>query len=75
MRVIDMLFSDVTFGTKEFGYIARREDEDPDDEDARYERHLKQRGVPASVLHGRVFVSARTTVVRAPGASEPRDVR
>jgi hypothetical protein len=39
-KIIPLLFSDRTFGTEEFGFI-ERQDLDGDDEDARYERFVK----------------------------------
>lgn len=53
---IPILFSDVSYGTIEYGFIPRSGNSDPDDEDAVYERHLVARGVPARVVDGVVIV-------------------
>jgi hypothetical protein len=39
---IPLLFSDTTLGTQEFGTITRTLDGDPNDDDRRYERHLRR---------------------------------
>lgn len=54
MKIIYLLFSDVTFGTHEYGFIPRKVVQDPDDDDARYERHLKFKGINARVYDGKV---------------------
>lgn len=49
MRKIPLQFSDIDFGTEEFGFIPVEPGEDPDDADRRYERHLAAQGVTATV--------------------------
>lgn len=49
MRKIPLQFSDIDFGTEEFGFIPVEPGEDPDDADRRYERHLAAQGVTAQV--------------------------
>jgi hypothetical protein len=63
MKVIEMLFSDVSFGTHQYGFIPRRETdqgcfEEPECEDYRYSRFLQRKGVPVKrVYGGKVWVS------------------
>ena len=56
MRIIHLLFSDVSFGTHEYGFIPRKSGEDPDDEDRRYQRHLKSQGLDTRVWDGKVKI-------------------
>lgn len=49
MRKIPLHFSDIDFGTEEFGFIPVEPGEDPDDSDRRYERHLAAQGVRGSI--------------------------
>lgn len=57
MKIIHLLFSDVSFGTHEYGFIPRKDLQDPDDEDARYERHVKKAfGLEARVWDGKVYL-------------------
>ena len=63
MKKIDLLFSDVTFGTYEFGFIARnrgRGDAEDlgDSEDSRYRKHLAAQGIEARVVGGRISLPA-----------------
>ena len=41
--LIPLSFSDVDFGCIEYGFITRDWTKDPDDEDLRYERHVRAR--------------------------------
>ena len=52
-----LTFSDTELGTAEFGYVSRKPGQDPDDEDARYQSHLKKMGVVAQVRDGKVYVA------------------
>ncbi len=45
-RRYDILFSDLEQGTEEFGFIPRIPEEDIDDEDKRYQRHVQQQLPP-----------------------------
>lgn len=59
MKQIEMLYSDVSFGTQEYGFIPRgkknRNAEDAcDSEDLRYARHLRSQGIDARVANGYV---------------------
>jgi hypothetical protein len=62
MKIVEMLFSDITYGTEEYGFIPRRQTkhggfEEPETEDHRYWLHLKGRGIPVSKVHGgKVYV-------------------
>jgi hypothetical protein len=50
----NMLFSDISFGHPDFGYIPRKDREDPDDEDTRYGKYLIDKGYNVSkVCDGR----------------------
>ena len=49
MRKIPLKFSDIDFGTDEFGYIETMPGEDPDDADMRYVKYLRGKGVMARV--------------------------
>ena len=59
---IEMTFSDVEFGTKEYGYIPRKRAKGVDDDDAclsedsRYRKHLASQGVEARVFDGYVWL-------------------
>jgi len=53
---VALLFSDLTFGTHEYGFITRWPGMDPDDEDRLYQRHLRSLGVVARVVEGTVKV-------------------
>ncbi len=61
-RRIDLLFSDITFGCEEFGFIPRVTPEETspgyenDDEDLKYQRYLKTKGVKARVVLGTIHV-------------------
>ena len=60
-----LLFSDSTFGTEEFGFISTPPGEDPDDADRRYEKHLRDQGVPARVDRmGNVVLERKTKVMK-----------
>jgi hypothetical protein len=41
-RKIELLFSDVSFGCDEFGYIPKPKRTDPDDHDTAYARHVRK---------------------------------
>lgn len=56
MKKIEMLFSDVSFGTQEYGFIPRGKNRDEDSEDVRYSRHLRSLGIVAKVANGYVFI-------------------
>lgn len=59
-RRYDILFSDLRLGTKEFGFISRNLEEDIDDEDRRYQRHVQQQlppGQKARVWDGYLTIS------------------
>ena len=63
MKKIELLFSDVSFGTHEFGFLprklARGDAEDAgDSEDARYRKHLAGMGIEARVVGGVVRLPA-----------------
>jgi len=59
MKIIYLLYSDVNFGTHEYGFLPRKVIQDPDDEDARYERHLKiSFGLEARVWDGKAYIKA-----------------
>lgn len=47
---IACLMSDLEFGHPDFGWIARVDGEDGDDEDMRYERFLKKQGFNMCVV-------------------------
>ena len=51
---VALLFSDETFGTREWGFIPRLSD--ADDEDMAYTRHLRRLGVAGRVVRGVVRV-------------------
>jgi hypothetical protein len=62
-RTIELLFSDVSFGTEEFGFLPRTLEDDPggdgdfekcEAEDDRYHEHLMSHAV-ARGLHPRVY--------------------
>ena len=55
-NLIPFLISDLEIGTREYGFIARPKDMDPDDEDRLYQRHLRKMGVDARVVEGTVKV-------------------
>ena len=57
-KVIHLLFSDVSFGTHEYGFLPRKPDQDPDIEDVRYQKHLRAQGITARVWDGKVKISA-----------------
>lgn len=56
MKVIPLLFADASYGTQEYGFLVRKPGQDPDDEDARYQSHLKKQGVEARVVDGKVRI-------------------
>lgn len=58
---IPLLFSDTTLGTLAFGLIPRTPGADPDDEDRRYERHIRTTcpDLRARVVEGVVHISRR----------------
>lgn len=56
MKIIPLLFSDLSYGTQEYGFLVRKPGQDGDDEDARYQRHLKVQGIEARVWDGKVKV-------------------
>jgi hypothetical protein len=39
-----LVFSDIDFGHSELGFIPRKSEEDPDDEDMRYQKYLTKKG-------------------------------
>ena len=54
---IEMLFSDIDFGTEEYGYIPRPQDMDCDDEDRTYERYLHRKHLlNARVVDGVMYI-------------------
>lgn len=56
-RKIEILFSDISLGTEEYGFIPRRKD--PDVEDMAYQRHLRKNFpemAEAKVRDGYIFV-------------------
>ena len=55
-RKIELLFSDVSFGTEEFGFIPRLRSFNPDKEDLSYVKYLKSKGVDARVANGYVWL-------------------
>jgi len=55
-NTLPILFSDVDYGTVEYGFISRVTGADPDDEDLTYERHLRKMGLTARVVDGFVKV-------------------
>ena len=61
---IPLLISDLEIGTREYGFIARPKDMDPDDEDRLYQRHLRKMGVVARVFDGVVKVMGEDTDAR-----------
>lgn len=56
MKIVDLLYSDNQVGTHEYGFIPRKSGEDPDNEDLRYQRHLKAQGHEARVWDGKVKI-------------------
>jgi hypothetical protein len=56
MKIVDLLYSDNQVGTHEYGFIPRKSGEDPDNEDRRYQRHLKEQGLEARVWDGKVKI-------------------
>ncbi len=59
-RLYDILFSDLEQGTEEFGFIPRNLEEDIDDEDKRYQRHVQRQlppGQKARVWDGYLTIS------------------
>jgi len=56
MKIIPLLFSDLSYGTHEYGFLVRKQGQDSDDEDSRYQRHLKNQGVEARVWDGKVKI-------------------
>lgn len=56
MKTIPLLFSDLSYGTHEYGFLVRKPTQDSDDEDARYQMHLKNQGVEARVVDGKVRI-------------------
>lgn len=56
MKVIFLLYSDNQIGTHEYGFIPRKGGEDPDDEDRRYQRHLRAQGINARVYDAKVKI-------------------
>jgi hypothetical protein len=56
MKIIPLLFSDLSYGTHEYGFLVRKPAQDSDDEDAHYQRHLKNQGVEARVWDGKVKI-------------------
>ena len=58
MKIICMFYSDNQVGTHEFGFIPRIDGEDPDDEDLRYQRHLRSMEIEARVYDGKVRLFA-----------------
>jgi hypothetical protein len=57
MKKIELLFSDVSFGTHEFGFLPRKLGPG-DSEDARYRKHLARMGIEARVVGGVVRLPA-----------------
>jgi hypothetical protein len=55
-KIIHLLFSDVSFGTHEYGFIRRNSWENADDEDSRYKAHLRAQDVDARVWDGKVMI-------------------
>jgi hypothetical protein len=53
---ISLIFSDKEFGTSEYGFIPRVSEEDPDDEDFRYQKYLLSQNIKALVAGGSVFL-------------------
>ena len=61
MKTIELLFSDVSFGTHEFGFLSRKlgyaDAEDAgDSEDVRYRKYLAGMGIDARVVGGKVHL-------------------
>ena len=56
MKIVHLLYSDNRIGTHEYGFVPRQDGEDPDDEDRRYQRHLRAQGVEARVWDGKVKI-------------------
>ena len=47
-----LVFSDIDFGHSELGFIPRKSEEDPDDEDDRYRKFLVEKGFKSVRVHG-----------------------
>jgi len=56
MKIIHLLYNDNQIGTHEHGFIPRKDGEDPDDEDRRYQRHLRGLGINARVYDAKVKI-------------------
>lgn len=65
IKKIPLLFSDVSFGTDEYGFIPRKMSSSCDAEDIAeaedfaYQRHLKAQGIRARVVEGTVHVQCK----------------
>lgn len=55
-KKIEMTFSDESYGTHEYGYLPRRADRDPEEEDLAYRRHLLNMNIRAAVFDGYVWL-------------------
>lgn len=55
-RTYDLLMSDIQFGHPALGWIDRKQDENPDDEDLRYQRFLREKNIKARVYHCQAHV-------------------
>lgn len=59
-RRYDILYSDLEHGTEEFGFIARIEDQDIEDEDRAYQKHVQAQlppGQTAKVWDGYLTIT------------------
>ena len=54
--IIHLLFSDVSYGTHEYGFIRRHSWMNADDEDSVYRAHLRAQGIEAKVWDGKVLL-------------------
>lgn len=53
----ELTMSDNELGHSELGFMKRKQNEDPDDEDVRYQRFLVKNGFKARVRDGIAYVS------------------
>lgn len=62
---IDLMFSDIDYGCDEYGFLPKARMMDPDDEDERYEKWLKKRGIDARVVDGVITVNEGTVTTES----------
>ncbi len=54
---VDLLFSELDFGTYEWGFIKRDGCRDEDEEDTRYQRHMKEKhGIDVKCANGYMYL-------------------